>query len=186
MSVTMPFSDDALKKETGKDWQEWKTALESWGAAEKSHLEIAKYLTDEVGLNSWWAQGITVGYERMIVRRAVGQMNDGSFSASVSKTINANINRVHAALVDELTRNQWLDGSVVRLRTSSAPKSARFDDHEANVIIAFYLTEKGEEKTSVQIEATKLPSKEAGDEWKAAWRPRLADLAEYLAKTRNL
>lgn len=185
MSVDMPFTDEALKKQTGKDWQEWRTALENWGAAEKSHLEIAKYLKEEIGCDAWWAQGITVGYERMIVRRAVGQMNDGSFSASVSKTINASINRVHSALVDEPTRHQWLDGSVVRLRTSVAPKSARFDDHEARVIIAFHLTSKGDDKTSVQIEATKLPTAESGNEWKAAWRPRLADLAEYLATTRN-
>lgn len=185
MSADMPYSDKVLKNATGNDWQEWKIALETWGAAEKSHKEIAKYLTDELGLNGWWAQGITVGYERMIARRAVGQMNDGSFSASVSKTINASIKRVHTSLVDEPARHQWLDASVMRLRTSVAPKSARFDDHEANVIIAFYLTEKHDEKTSVQVEATKLPSKEAGDEWKAAWRPRLMDLAEYLTKTCN-
>lgn len=185
MSADMPFTDAALKNQTGKDWQEWKVALERWGAAEQSHPEIAKYISEEFGYNGWWSQGITVGYERMIARRAVGQMNDGSYSASVSKTINANINRVHSALVVELTRLQWLDGSVVRLRTSMAPKSARFDDHEANVIIAFFLTEKGDEKTSVQVEATKFPTKESGDEWKAAWRPRLAKLAEYLANTQN-
>lgn len=181
MSVDMPFSDAAVKNTTGKDWQEWRTHLESWGAAERSHLEIAKYLTDELELNAWWAQGITVGYERMIVRRAVGQQNDGTFSASVSKTINTSIERVHSTLVDEAARNQWLDSKVARLRTSVSPKSARFDDHEAKVTISFFLTSKGDDKCSVQLQAEKLPSKEAGDEWKAAWKPRLNTLAEHLA-----
>ena len=179
MSVNMPFSDVALKEATGKDWAEWKTSLEEWGAAEKSHLEIAKYLSDDLGLNGWWAQGITVGYERMIARRAVGQRSDGAYSASVSKTINASVDLVHSTIVDELLRNQWLDGSVVRLRTSVAPKSARFDDHEKNVIIAFFLTPKGDDKCSVQLQAEKLISAEDGEEWKAAWRPRLEALAGY-------
>lgn len=180
MSVQMPFSDEVLKETTGKDWLEWKSALESWGAAEKSHLEIAKYLTEELEINAWWAQGITLGYERMIVRRAVGQRSDGSYSANVSKTLNASIERVHTALVDELARSQWLDRSVARLRTCSAPKSARFDDHEAKVTIAFFLSPKDNDKCTLQLQAEKLASKEAGDEWKAAWRPRLEQLAAYV------
>lgn len=180
MSVDMPFSDSALKDTTGLNWSEWKISLEDWGAAEKSHLEIAKYLSDERGIEGWWAQGITIGYERMIARRAVGQRSDGSYSASVSKTINASIEQVHTALVDEPLRNQWLDASVMRLRTSVAPKSARFDDHEANVIIAFFLTPKGDDKCAIQVQADKLSSAEAGEEWKSVWRPRLNALAKYL------
>lgn len=182
MSADMPFTDEALRKETGKDWQEWKVALENWGAAEKSYPEIVKHLADEFGYNTWWAQGITVGYERMIARRAVGKMNDGSFSATISKTIDASIERVHAALVVELTRLQWLDGSLVRLRTSMAPHSARFDDHEANVIIAFHLTEDEDDITMVKLEANKLPTRESGETWEAAWKPRLEKLAEYLTR----
>lgn len=182
MSVDMPFPDETLRNQTGKDWQEWKAALETWGAAEKSYPEIMNYLAQEFGYNQWWSEGITVGYERMIARRASGHMNVGSHSASVTKAINANINRVHTALVVELTRLQWLDRSIVRLRTSLAPKSATFDDHEANVIIAFNLSDEGDERTLVQVAATKLPTKESGDTWKAAWGPRLEKLAEYLTR----
>lgn len=180
MSYELPHSDDAVRKATHKTWDEWKTIIDAWGGANKPHPEIATFLTDDQGLDGWWAQGVTVGYERMIGRRAVGQSNDGSYSASVSKTINASAEMVHAALADDEQRSQWLEGGLVSLRTASAPKSVRFDDHEAGVIIAAFLSVKGKEKTSLQLQVEKLPSKEAGDVWKAAWKTRLAMLAGFL------
>lgn len=180
MSVEMPHSDTAVSKATGKTWDDWRAVLDAWGAPEKSHTEIAKYLVDDHGVDGWWAQGVTVGYERLIGRRQTGQRNDGLFSASVSKTINASAEKVHAALADDEKRGQWLDDSVVSFRTASAPKSARFDDLEAGIVIAAFLTAKGDEKTSLQVQAEKLASKEAGEEWKAGWKPRLTKLAEYV------
>lgn len=182
MTVEMPQSDDAIRTATGKGWEEWRQVLDEWDAPQKSHTEIAAYLANELGIDGWWAQGVTVGYERLIGRRAVGQRNDGSYSSSVSKSIDAEIERVHAALVDEAARTVWLGDGVVQFRTASPPKSARFDDVEHGVIIAFFLTGKGAAKCAVQIEATKLPSAAAGDAWKAAWKPRLQALAEYLTR----
>lgn len=180
MSTEMPHSDAAVNKATGKNWDEWRALLDAWGASGKSHTEIAKYLVEEHGVDGWWAQGITVGYERLIGRRQAGQRNDGSFSASVSKTINASVEDVHAALADDTQRSQWLEDGVASFRTASAPKSVRFDDLEAGIIIAVFLTAKGDGKTSLQVQAEKLASKEAGEEWKAAWKPRLTKLAEYV------
>lgn len=182
MSVDTPFTDAALKKATGKDWLEWIAILEEWGVKERSYLEITSYLASEFGLNDWWSQGITVGYERMTVRRSVGQLSQGTVSASINKTINASIKLTHSTLVDELLRYQWLAGSVVRLRTSLAPKIARFDDYEARVIIAFSLTREDDNRTAVRLQADKLTSVEAGEKWKAAWEPRLERLAQYLER----
>lgn len=182
VSVDMPFNDVALKEATGKDWQEWKVSLDTWGAAEKSQRNILAYLTDEIGVNTWWAQGIVVGYERQIGRRAVGQRNDGTYSASASKTINTSIERIHATLVNETLRNQWIDGSAVRLLTSISPKTARFDDLDANVIITFELTTESENKTALQLEGNKFLSSEDADAWKKIWQDRLAALAEYLTQ----
>lgn len=186
MTAEMPHSDAAVSKSTGKNWDEWRTLLDGWGAPEKSHTEIAKYLVEDHSIDGWWAQGITVGYERLIGRRETGQRNDGSFSASVSKTINASAEEVHAALADEAQRSQWLEDGVVNFRTASTPKSVRFDDLEAGIIIAAFLTAKGDDKTSLQIQAEKLPSKEAGEEWKSAWKPRLAKLTEFLSRNKDI
>ena len=180
MSVDLPQTDETIAAKTGKTWNEWRKVLDDWNAPDKSHTEIARYLADEHGVEDWWAQGVTVGYERLIGRRAANQRNDGTFSASASKTINAGAADVYKALVDDDARSAWLDDGVVTFRTGSEPKSARFDDLEAGLIIAFFLTAKGDDKTSVQVQAEKLESKEAGEEWKAAWKPRLAKLAEHL------
>lgn len=182
MTVEMPQTDEAIRRATGKGWDEWRQVLDAWDSPQKTHTEIAAYLARELGVADWWAQGVTVGYERLIGRREAGQRNDGTYSASVSKTIAADIERVHAALVDDAARAAWLGDGVVRFRTASPPKSARFDDLEHGMIIAFFLTGKGADKCAVQVEATKLASADAGDAWKAAWRPRLQALAEYLAR----
>ncbi len=80
------MSDDAVKSATGKCWSEWKAILDAMGAAELPHKEIAIRLSAE-GVAPWWRQMVTVEYERMIGRRAVGQTCDGKFSASLSKTV---------------------------------------------------------------------------------------------------
>lgn len=185
MSVELPHSDDAVHKATGKTWDEWKAILDNWGGPDKPHPEIATYLVDDHGVSSWWAQGVTVGYERLIGRREAGQRNDGTYSASVSKTINASAETIHAALADDALRARWLEEGVLRLRSASAPKSVRFDDLEAGIIIAAFLTAKGDTKASLQIQAEKLTSKVAGEEWKAAWKPRLANLATHLGQRKG-
>jgi hypothetical protein len=181
MTIEMPQSDEVIRQRTGKSWAEWRETLDAWSAADKSHTEIAAYISGDLGIDGWWAQGVTVGYERMIGRREVGQRNDGSYSASVSKTLNAGVNDVHAALVDDEARAAWLADGIVTFRTASAPKSARFDDLEAGVIIAFFLTTKGDGKTAVQVQADKFVSQHHADAWKSAWKPRLNDLAKHFA-----
>src|SRR5699024_3984858 len=139
MTVELPHSDAAVSKASGKNRDEWRAPLDEWGGRDKSHAEIAKYLAQSHDVDGWWTQGITVGYERMIGRRQVGLRIDGSFSASVSKTINAAASDIHAALADGEQRSQWLDDGVLNFRTASAPKSVRFDDLQAGVIIAMFL-----------------------------------------------
>ncbi len=178
MTIEMPQTDDVIRQRTGKSWAEWREALDAWGAADRSHTEIAAHISGDLGIDDWWAQGVTVGYERMIGRRAVGQRNDGSYSASVSKTVNASVDAVHTALVNDNARAAWLGKGVVSIRTASAPKSARFDDLEHGVIVAFHLTAKGDSKTAVQVQADRFTSQDAADAWKAAWKPRLNDLAK--------
>lgn len=180
MSVDMPFTDAALKEATGKDWLGWKSSLEEWGVKEKSFLELSTYLSNEFGLNDWWAQGIAVGYERMTVQRLVGQLSNGTVSANIRKTVPASIELTHSTIVVELKRYQWLNTSGVRLRTSMAPNNARFDDYEAKVIVTFTLTEEDDGRCSIHLQADKLNSEEAGEQWKAAWEPRLDRLAAYL------
>lgn len=174
---TLPMSDDAINQGTGKTWSEWRELLDTWGASEKSHKEIASFVSNEHGVDDWWAQGVALGYERLIGRRSVGQRADGKFSTSASKTMSAGIARHFAAWVDESQRNNWLPPGTLTLRTAQDGKSARFDDNESGGIIALWFTDKGETKSSVSIQIEGLPDKTAADARKALWKTRLNDLA---------
>ena len=52
MSTTLPprvaepgMSDEAIKKGSGKSWDEWFALLDAWGALEMTHTEIARYIS---------------------------------------------------------------------------------------------------------------------------------------------
>lgn len=174
------MSDEAIREKTGRAWPEWREALDAWGAAEKPHDEIARYVHEDLGIDGWWAQGVTVGYERMIGRRAVGQKADGSYAASASKTVAAGIDAHVAAWVDEAKRAQWLPAGTLSLRTSQPGRSARFEDTTTGDVVALWFTDKGPGKSAVAMQIEKLPSREAVDERKALWKERLAELAAHL------
>ena len=178
-TTTLQMSDDAIQRGSGKTWAQWRELLDAWGAAEKPHDEIARYVY-ELGVDGWWAQGVTVGYERMIGRRGVGERADGKFSTSASKTVPAGIAEHFAAWTEDARRDEWLAPGTLTLRTAQEGSSARFDDNEYGGIIALYFTDKGEARSSVSIQIEKLASKDDIPERKATWKARLNDLAAYL------
>lgn len=177
---TAQMGDTAIHAKTGRTWSEWRNVLDAWGAAGKPHEEIAHYVETELGIDGWWAQSVTVGYERLIGRRAVGQKADGSYAASASKTVPAGLEEHMAAWTDDATRDKWLPAGTLSLRTSQPGKSARFDDMTTGGIVALWFTDKGLDKSSVSLQVEKLPSREAVDERKALWKERLASLATFL------
>jgi hypothetical protein len=174
------MSDEAIRKGSGKTWDEWRELLDAWGAADKPHNEIAAYIQGDHGVDAWWAQSVTVGYEKIIGRRSVGERGDGSYYTSASKTVSAGIDAHFAAWIDETQRDQWLAPGTLSLRTAQEGKSARFDDNDFGGIVSLHFTDKGEGKSSVAMQIEKLPSKDDIEERKATWKARLNDLAAYL------
>ncbi|MEE3921840.1 hypothetical protein V2I01_36860 [Micromonospora sp. BRA006-A] len=62
-----------LRERTGQDWAGWFDRLDAWGAVDRTHTEIARWLVDTHGMPGWWAQTVTVGYEQARGLRAPGQ-----------------------------------------------------------------------------------------------------------------
>ena len=173
------MSDAAVLRGTGKSWDEWFALLDAWGGASRPHTEIARHLYETCGIGGWWAQGVTVGYERARGMRAVHERPDG-FSASASKTFPVPVARLFAAFVDDDQRQRWLDGIALRLRTSQPDKSARFDILPDGTRLAVYFIAKGDEKAVAQLQLERLPQAEDVAHWKALWQAQLARLAAYL------
>jgi hypothetical protein len=176
---TLTMSDEAIRRRTQLGWEEWFNLLDDWGATERPHPEIARWLQEEKGIDGWDAQSVTVSYERARGLRAVGEKAEG-FSITASKTVGVPVERLYDAFVDEALRDSWLAEDELRERTATKPKSARFDwgDGTTRVIVGF--EDKGEAKSLVALEHARLPDAEEAERRKAYWRERLAVLKSQL------
>ena len=87
-------SDAIIKEKTGCGWERWVKALDRAKAHTWSHREIARYVSEKYKIPGWWAQTVTVGYERIKGLRAIGQRRDGSFAASKSRTLPVPLSRL--------------------------------------------------------------------------------------------
>src|SRR5699024_36581 len=75
-------SEAAIRENTGRGWDEWVALIDAGPGREAGHTAIATWVRDEHGVGPWWAQSVTVGYERITGIRLPGEMTDGTFTIS--------------------------------------------------------------------------------------------------------
>jgi uncharacterized protein YndB with AHSA1/START domain len=173
-------SDAVLKAKTGCTWERWVKALDRAGAYTWPHPEIAKYVGEKYEIPGWWAQTVTVGYERIKNLRAIGQRRDGTFEANKSKTFAVPLTRLYRAFHDARTRARWLPGVELTVRTATREKSMRITwPDRTSVEIGF--TRKGAAKSQVALQHGKLPDRAAATRVKQYWAERLGALEDVLA-----
>jgi uncharacterized protein YndB with AHSA1/START domain len=172
-------TDAAVRQNTGKGWREWLSILDGWGARERKHRDIAARLMEEHGVPGWWAQAITVGYERARGMRAKYQRATG-FSVSVSKTFNVGVDKLYAAFADARQRNKWLERGSLKVRTTQKAKTARFDYENGSSRVNAYFDAKERAKTTVTVDHERLPDAAAVEEMRAFWKDRLSELARMI------
>jgi hypothetical protein len=178
-------SDTTIRQRTGRGWEEWFDLLDEAGMADLSHGQIARWVAEllDVAPLAWHAQAVTVSYERARGGRAIGQHADG-FSISASRTIAAAPERVFDAFVDQSARRGWLPCLVPALRTSTRPRSARFDWPQADpsgagTRVHLTVQPKGDGST-ITVQHVRLPDQAAATAQKAWWRDRLVTLKAHL------
>ena len=174
---TEPRPPERVFGKTDRTWSQWAEALDEWGARDRSHTEIARWLNQDLGVDGWWSQSITVEYEKHIGRRVLRQRGT-TFSATGSKTINVPAATAREAWTDEAVRARWLPDVELRQRPNRAPVVARFDAVEGRVVVSF--DAKGAQKVSVAVEHEKLPDADTAARWTMFWRERLAELKRQL------
>jgi hypothetical protein len=174
------MSDDAVRRATGRDWNEWFALLDNWGAADHEHKAIATWLVSEHGAPGWWAQGITVEYERARGLRSPGSGRDGLFSVGASRTIAVPVERLYAAFVDPELRERWLPGARVRERKLLPHRSARFDWEDGATRLVVGFDDRGPAKSQVALSHERVPDAEVAAELKTYWRERLGVLKALL------
>lgn len=174
------MSDEVLKEKTGCTWDRWVFALDHYGAAEMSHRDIAKLVNEKYKVGPWWGQMVTVGYERIKGLRVRGQRRDGTFEAGKSRTYNVPVTTLFDAWADVGTRKRWLNGTNVKVRTATSPKSMRLGWEDGTVVTVGFMS-KGKSKSSVALAHEKLPDKATAERMKKYWAERLDALGEELA-----
>lgn len=100
-------SDSAVLIRTGQPLAHWFAVLDHFGAPKKGHTASARHLEEEHGVGAWYAQGITVAYERARGLRVANQGSDGKFQVSVSRTIPADVPRI----LRQMGEGGWLQGT---------------------------------------------------------------------------
>src|SRR5438552_2739194 len=173
-------SDAALKANTGCTWERWVKALDRVAAHTWPHRRIAEYVSEKYKVPGWWAQTVTVGYERIKGLRAIGQRRDGAFEATKSKVFAVPLARLYRAFSDPRTRTRWLPDVKLTVRTATRNKSMRLTwPDNTSVQLGFFA--KGVAKAQVQIQHGKLPDKAAATRTKDYWAERLDTLGKVLA-----
>jgi hypothetical protein len=177
----LSMSDDAIRAKTGRGWEEWFDLLDDWGAADRPRAEAVRWLADAHAIEGWNAQAVTVTYERARGLRAVGEHANG-FTVTASKTIAVPVDRLYEAFVDDAQRARWLPAAQLSVRTTSRPKSARFDwgDDGTRVVVAFIA--KGDAKSAAALAHERLPDARAAERMKAFWRDGVAALKEVMER----
>lgn len=176
-------SDATVRAKTGLTWEDWVDALDAVIATEMGHREIARHVQREYGLSTWWAQTVTVGYERVRGLREIGQRRGGAFEANKSKTFPVPVDRLYRAFAQKRTRQRWLPGDLT-IRTSKRGKSIRMTWADGTPVDVDF-TRKTETKSQVVIQHRKLPNKAAAIKMKEYWAERLAALAEVVSGSRG-
>jgi hypothetical protein len=173
-----PCSDASLLESTGSDWKKWCIVLDKQGARDLSHTELARMVNTLHSAGSWWSQTIAVGYERLSGKRQLYGQADGTFTASVSKTLSAEPASVYAMMTDDKKRMQWAPDPCT-LRSATPHKSVRLESSDGMRVTAL-LQLKPKDKTLVALEIAKLPAFETVALVKEKWRGALEKLAATL------
>ena len=175
------MTEAAIERGTGAGWDHWFGLLDDWGGARRSHTDIARFMREELGVSGWWAQAVTVGYERARGLRAMHQTKRG-FEVSVSKTVAAPPADVWSAVLEPGRRRRWIDaGALGRRRTTGAiGRSTSFSGPDGTRV-AIAVDPRGHDRATVTVRHEGLSDAEDVATRRAAWRDRLDRLAALYA-----
>lgn len=173
------MSDAAVAKKTGRTWSEWCELLDHEGAAARTHREIARDLHQRHAVSTWWAQMLTVGYERLRGRRAVHQ-RAGGFAVTKSRTFPVPLATLARAFAPA-ARAEWLGSEPVRERKTVAGKVVRWTCRDGTKVDVT-LAAKGGSKSQAQLQHDGLTDAADVARRRQHWAARFDDLTAWLAR----
>ncbi len=173
-----------ITEKTGRSLEEWMNLLDKAGFRERPHREIASYLHENQGLSSWWAQEVTVHYEKAVGRRVTGQTEKTGFQLGVSRTFKTSAGDLWSWLTSGKgktwysgTDSEGIDteprvlkeGSHIRMRWK-IPGWTGYSTLQIRTVA------KGPDKTTITIHQEKLPDQETRERMIEYWREKMTCL----------
>ena len=189
------ISDAKFVERTGHGLPYWFEVLDRFKAVEKGHTAAARHLAEVHDVDGWYAQGITVAYERARGVRVANQRCDGVFEVSVSKVIPVNARDIVSALNDARTRRTLAaaDAELVAALAAALdnPTSkgfvirpdglARFRYKWNDSTVQLYVVPKDPAKVSFVATNSKLASAGMVDERRGRWKSVINALTASLS-----
>jgi len=173
------ISDATIKAKTGCTWDRWVWALDAVEAHDWEHREIAQYVHEKYKVPGWWAQSVTVGYERIKGLREIGQRRGGGFEVNKSRTFAVPLGRLYRACYEKRGRARWLPGVDLMIRVATLEKSMRIT-WPGKTSVELYFTSRGPKKSQLVVQHVKLATKDAATRMKLYWQGRLDTLGEMV------
>ncbi len=176
---TPQISAARVREKTGKSWDEWFAILDQFDVRENGHKAAAQYLYEKQRCPEWWSQMVTVTYEQARGLRQKHEKPDG-YAVSASKTVAVPLARLYTAWKNKKVRDRWLPDAVITIRKATPDKSMRITwaDGKSHVDANFYA--KGENKSQVAVQHSKLGNAKEAARQKAYWAERLNHLKGVL------
>ena len=190
------LSESTSLRVTGHGLEHWFAVLDRFGAVEKGHTAAARHLAEDHQIDGWYAQGITVAFERARGVRGVNQRCDGKYEVSVSKVVAADAADVIKLFTDKRLRKRWVTGVDPELVAAfsaaiDGPKSkgwvvradgqARWRYKWGETTVQCYLYPKPGGKVSVVVTNMNLPGADSVEERRTMWKVVLQALAAHPA-----
>ena len=157
--------------------------IEAAGGRAMTHTELARKLYDElegmIDNHGWWAQGITVAYEQHIGKRVPGQLANGLFEITVSKTVAQPRDHYFPQVVSWFESQPDLRGEkYLRPRSSETPRRSTWRCDFADGSKFSATVEASGAKSKLILAHTALPDQQSADARKEFWRSTVESLGD--------
>ncbi len=193
------MSAEAIRKATGKSWDDWYGLMDKFGGAAKGRKALGEFLLKKHGVDAWWTTTLIVEYEK--ARKVVEK--DGQpkgYNICVTKAIKAKPAQVFDAFSSAAKLGKWLGaGTKLDFREGGSLETAgghrgsikkinpgkliRFtwegQRHAAGELVEVKLQPSGE-KCSVILTHDRIQTRDAADGLRTAWGQALDTLKAQL------
>jgi len=174
------ISNEAVKARTGKDWDTWFKVLDRAGAQKLGHTATAGLLMKRHAVPGWWAQCVTVEYERARGLRERHQTGAG-YSIGVTKTISSRLHNLYVATSDAKLRRRWFPRGAFEVSSQTRDKYFRGPwKKTARLEVGFYA--KGPDKAQIALQVSRLANRAEVETTRETWKRALGKLQTLLEK----